>query len=75
MQYTCISSWTGKLKDTTQTSASYLYLLFSVTNGTITTKLYAKRDDFDFRIVKLAYICSNIPMFSAYGVYISFRNL
>jgi hypothetical protein len=31
---------------------------------------YDKRDDFNFPIVKLPFICSNIPAAPAYGVYI-----
>ena len=39
--------------------------------GILSTKLYDKRDDFDFRIVNFPYISSNIPESPAYGVYIS----
>ena len=62
-----------EIKETTETStsASYLDLLLSVTDGTLSTKLYDKRDDFDFRIVNFPFICSNIPESPAYGVYIS----
>ena len=35
------------------------------------TKLYDKRDDFNFPIVNFPFICSNIPTASSYGVYIS----
>jgi hypothetical protein len=35
------------------------------------TKLYDKRDDFNFVIVNFPFICSNIPAAPAYGVYIS----
>ena len=35
------------------------------------TKLYDKRDDFNFLIVNFPFICSNIPAAPAYGVYIS----
>ena len=61
------------IKETTgtSTSASYLDLLLSVTDRTLSTKLYDKCDDFDFRIVKFPCICSNIPDSQAYGVYIS----
>jgi len=34
------------------------------------TKLYDKRDDFDFHIVNFPFICGNIPATPAYGVYI-----
>jgi hypothetical protein len=39
--------------------------------GRIRTKLYDKRDDFNFPIVNFPFICSNIPTVPAYGVYIS----
>ena len=37
----------------------------------VRTKLYDKRDDFNFPIVNFAFICSNIPAAPIYGVYIS----
>ena len=46
-------------------------LNWNVTDGTLSTKLYDKRDDFDFRVVNFPYICSNIPESPAYSVYIS----
>ena len=62
-----------EIKETTETStpASYLDLLLSMTDGTLSTKLYDKRDDFVFRIVNLPYICSNIPESPTYGIYIA----
>ena len=48
-----------------------VYTLPNWSDGTLSTKLYDKRDDFDFRIVNFSYICSNIPKFPAYGVYIA----
>ena len=41
------------------------------TNGRLTTTLYDKRDDFHAAIVNFLFICSNIPLLPAYGVYIS----
>jgi hypothetical protein len=38
---------------------------------TSSTKLYDKRDDFNFPIVNIPFICSNIPAAPVYGVYIS----
>ena len=35
------------------------------------SKLYYKRDDFDFPIVNLTFLSSNIPALPAYGVYIA----
>ena len=63
-----------EIKDTTETStsASYLDLTLSIdTEGKLCTKLYDKRDDFDFTIVNFPYLDSNIPSSPAYGVFIS----
>ena len=63
-----------EIKDTTHTdtSASYLDLHLEIdSEGRLTTKLYDKRDDFNFPIVNFSFICSNIPAAPAYGVYIS----
>jgi hypothetical protein len=63
-----------EIKDTTEcsTSASYLDVLLKLdTNGKSTTKLYDKRDDFNFSIVNFPHLCSNIPASPAYGVCIS----
>jgi len=62
------------VKDTTNypNSASYLdlYLEHDI-NGTLTTKLYNKCDDFNFPIVNYPFIDSNIPSSPAYDVYMS----
>jgi hypothetical protein len=63
-----------EIKDTTDTdrSASYLNLHLEIDNeGRLRTKLYDKRNDFNFPIVNFPFICSNIPAAPAYGVYIS----
>ena len=53
-------------------SASYLDLYLKIdSEGRLRTKLYDKRDDFNFPIVNFPFICSNIPASPAYGVYIS----
>jgi hypothetical protein len=39
--------------------------------GWLKTKLYDKRDDFNFPIVNFPFICSNIQTAPAYGGYIS----
>jgi hypothetical protein len=64
-----------EIKDTTDTdrSASYLDLHLEIyREGQLRTKLYDKRDDFNFPIVNFPFISSNIPAAPAYGVYISF---
>ena len=62
------------VKETTDTasSASFLdlYLEFD-DSGQLSTKIYDKRDDFNFKIINFPNMCSNIPASPAYGVYIS----
>ena len=51
---------------------SYFYQHLKIdSEGRLRTKLYDKRDDFNFPIVNFPSICSNIPAAPAYGVYIS----
>jgi hypothetical protein len=56
--------------ETTDTAsfASFLDLYLS---GQLSTKIYDKRDDFNFKIINFPNMCSNIPASPAYGVYIS----
>ena len=61
-------------KDTTDTdrSASYLDLHLEIeSEDRLRTKLYDKRDDFNFPIANFPFICSKIPAAPAYAVYIS----
>jgi hypothetical protein len=63
-----------EIKDNTDTdrSASYLDLHLEIDSEKwLRTKLYDKRDDFNFPIVNFPFICSNIPAATAYEVYIS----
>ena len=58
-----------EIKDTTDTdtSASYLDLHLEIdSEGRLRTKLYDKRDYFNFSIVNFPFICSNIPSAPAY---------
>ena len=49
-----------------------LYLLLDIgSEGHLKTKLYDKRDYFNFPIVNFPIICSNISAAPAYGIYIS----
>jgi hypothetical protein len=59
-----------EIKDTTYTdiSASYLDLHLEIdSEGWLRTKLYDKRDDFNFPIVNFPFICCNIPAAPASG--------
>jgi hypothetical protein len=63
-----------EIKDTIDTdrSASYFDLHLEIdSEGRLRTKLYDKRDDFNFPIVNFPFICSNIPAAPAYGVFLS----
>jgi hypothetical protein len=53
-------------------SALYLDLHLEIDiAGRLRTKLYNKREDFNFPIVNFPFICSNIPEAPGYGEYIS----
>ena len=52
-------------------SSSYLDCYLYIDNGKLTTRLYDKRDDFNFPIVNFPFLGSNIPSAPAYGVYVS----
>ena len=55
-----------------QWSASFLDLYLKFDDcGQISTKIYDKRDDFNFKIINFPNMCSNIPASPAYGVYLS----
>ena len=63
-----------EIKNTTDTdrSASYLDLHLEIdSEGRLRTKVYDKKDDFNFPIVNFPFICSNIPAAPVYEVYIS----
>ena len=52
--------------------ADYLDLTFIIDiGGKLSTRLYDKRDDFEFHIVNFTFLSSNIPSGPFYGVYIS----
>ena len=42
-----------------------------IENGFVTTKIYDKRDDFDFNIVNFPFLDGDVPCATSYGVYIS----
>ena len=42
-----------------------------ISNGTVFTKIYDKRDDFDFDIVNFPFLDGDVPRRTSYGVYIS----
>ena len=53
------------------TEASFLDLDLSISGGFVKTKIYDKRDDFDFDIVNFPFLEGDVPHSTSYGVYIS----
>ena len=51
--------------------ASFSDLHLSISDGFVKTKIYYKRDDFDFDIVNFPFLDSDVPRSTSYGVYIS----
>ena len=41
-----------------------------LSNGIVSTKIYDKRDDFDFDIVNFPFLDGDVPRSTSYGVYI-----
>ena len=46
-------------------------LHLSISNGFVSSKIYNKRDDFDFDIVNFPFLDGDVPRSTSYGVYIS----
>ena len=57
--------------NSSDTEAPFLDLNLCISNGTVSTKIYDKRDDFNFNIVNFPFLDGNVPLRTLYGVYIS----
>ena len=57
--------------NSSDTEEQFLDLNSSISNGTVSTKIYDKRDDFDFDIVNFPCLDGVVPRCTSYGVYIS----
>ena len=57
--------------NTSDTEAPFLNLHLSISTGFVSSKIYDKRDDFDFDIVSFPFLDGDIPCPPSYGVYIS----
>ena len=53
------------------TEAPFLDLHLSVANGFVSSKIYDKRDDFDFDILNFPFLDGDVLRRASYGVYIS----
>ena len=54
-----------------ESDASFLDLHLSISNDIVSTKIYDKRDDFDFQIVNFPFLDGDVPRSTSYGIYIS----
>ena len=59
--------------NTSDTEAPFLDLHLSISNGYVSSKVYDKRDDFDFdiHVVNFPFLDGDVPRRPSYGVYIS----
>ena len=53
------------------TEASFLDLNLSIRNGIVSSKIYDKRDDFNFKRVNFPFLDGDVPCSPSYVVYIS----
>ena len=57
--------------NTSETEVPFLDLHLSISNDFVSSKIYDKRDDFDFDIVNFPFLDGDVPHRPSYGVYIS----
>ena len=57
--------------NTSDTKPAFLDLHSSISNDIVSTKIYDKRDDFDFEIIIFPFLDGDLPRSTSYGVYIS----
>ena len=57
--------------NSSNTETLFLDLHFNISDGFVSSKIYDKRDDFDFDIVNFLFLDGDIPRAISYGVHIS----
>ena len=57
--------------NSSDTEAPFMDLNLSITNGIVSSKIYDKRDDFNFEIVNFPFLDEDVPYSPSYGEYIS----
>ena len=57
--------------NSSDTEAPFLDFNLSITNGIVSSKIYDKRDDFNFEILNFSFLDGDVPCSPSYGVYIS----
>ena len=55
--------------NTSDTKAPFLDLHLSISNGLVSSKIYDKRDDFDFDIVNFPFLDGDVPYSTSYGFF------
>ena len=58
-------------KANSDTEVPFLDFILSITNGIVSSKIYDKRDDFNFEKVNFLFLDGDVPRSPSYGVYIS----
>ena len=59
-----------KKANSSDTEAPFLDLNLSITNSFVSSKIYDKRDGFNFEIVNFPFLDGDVPRSPSYGVYI-----
>ena len=59
---------TGLQANSFNIEAPFLDMDLSITNGIVSSKIYDKRDDFNFEIVNFPFLDGDIPRSTSYGV-------
>ena len=67
----CPSEVQLKKANASYKEASFLDLHLSISNDIVSTKMYDKRDDFEFEIVNFSFLDGDVSRSTSYGVYIS----
>ena len=62
---------TNNNANVSDSEASFLDLHLSISDGFVKTKIYDKRENFDFDIVHFPFLDGDVPRSASYGVYIS----
>ena len=57
------------------TEAAFLDLHLSITNGIVSTKIYDKRDDFDFEIVNFPFLDGDVPRSTSLNSFVLLEHL
>ena len=55
--------------NSSDTEAPFFDLNLSITNGIVSSKIYDKRNDFNFKIVFFPFLDGDVPLSLSYGVY------